>query len=161
MDSDYQQKLDGWLKGDEVAKSFVLTLFSCLHTCDDLTDGDINVPIEQVHRAFWKMLIELPRNPFYAKHFTLLNGALQVAFLNWEIANKLEVSEEANAKAVAFVLRDSYADLVTLCAWILGGEEWARQVGYESRLDAAREGITSYAHNLTGEHRRTTLTGGS
>jgi hypothetical protein len=161
MDEYYRRKLDGWLKGDAQAQQFVLTLFSCLHTCDDLTDGDIDVPTEHVHRAFWKMLIELPRNPFYTKHFALLNGALQVAFLNWEIANGLEVSEEPHAKAISFVLRDSYTDLVTLCAWIIGGEDWAKQVGRESRLDAAREGPLSYLDNLTREHRSAIVKGGA
>ena len=75
------------------------------------------------------------------EHFVLLNGAVQLAYLNWQVANRLELTEEVLAKQVAFVLRSSYTDLITLCAWILGGTDWAIQVGCESRLHASQEEI--------------------
>lgn len=154
MTAEYQHLLSKWLKGHQDAQAMIVLLFDIAHTCDDLTDRDKTVSTAQMQQAFWKALIDLPRNSFYAANFLLLNGALQVAFVNWQIANQMEASADAQAKPVAFVLRSSYTDLITLCAWILGGTEWAMQVGYESRLHASGEGYDAYLARLRTEQRR-------
>ena len=151
----YQQLLRGWLKGHEQAQACIETLFEIVHVCDDLTDRDATLTTARVQEAFQKALIELPRNPFYVANFALLNGALQVAYLNWQIANRMEVSMSPTVLPLAFVLRSSYTDLITLCASILGGTDWAIQVGYESRLHASQEGLEHYTVNLRLERRQT------
>lgn len=150
---EYTKLMQTWLKGDVQAIAFIHTAFTIAHTCDDLTDRDKTVETATMQQAFWLALIELPRNRFYVEHFALLNGTLQTAFLNWQVANRLEQSDSPNAKEVAFILRSSYADLVTLCAWILGGTDWAVQVGIESRLHASSEGMAMYLDRLTKEVR--------
>ena len=155
LTADYQQLLRGWLKGHEQAQACIETLFEIVHVCDDLTDRDAVLTTARMQQAFQLALIELPRNPFYVTHFALLNGALQVAYLNWQIANRMEVSMSPTALPLAFVLRSSYTDLITLCAAILGGTEWAIQVGYESRLHASQEGLEQYTVNLRRERRQT------
>lgn len=157
---EYQRLLLGWVKGNQSAYDCLDMIFEIAHTCDDLTDQDKPVSTAQVQTAFGKAMIDLPRNTFYVTHFALLNGALQVAFLNWQIANQMELSKDEQAKTVAFVLRSSYTDLVTLCAWILGGADWAVQVGYESRIHASGEGMASYLASLTKEARRQQLVEG-
>lgn len=154
MSPDYKNLVHGWLKGHQQACAFIETVFAVLHTCDDLIDRDKAVSAMQIQQSYWMALIDLPRNPFYVEQFPLLNGALQLAFLNWQIANQMEVSESTNSKPIAFVLRSSYVDLITLCAWILGGADWARQVGYAARLQASGEGMERYLHNLRQEHRQ-------
>lgn len=161
MTPDYKQLLTGWLKGHTGAIAFIDLVFSVAHTCDDLTDGDKTITASEVQDSYWKALIELPRNMFYVEHFALLNGALQLAFLNWHIANRLELEDTANAKEIAFILRSSYADLVTLCAWAIGGTEWAKLVGYESRLYTSREGFASYLHSLSNEQRSANIVTGA
>jgi hypothetical protein len=151
---DYTKLMQTWLKGNQEAIAFIHTAFTIAHTCDDLTDRDQTVETATMQQAFWLSLIELPRNRFYVEHFVLLNGTLQTAFLNWQVANRLELTEEVLAKQVAFVLRSSYTDLITLCAWILGGTAWAIQVGCESRLHASYEGFETYQVNLAQEHRQ-------
>ncbi len=157
---EYLRLMEGWLKENAHAISFVHTAFAIAHTCDDLTDRDKSIETETMQQAFWLALIELPRNRFYVEHFALLNGQLQTAFLNWQIANRLEQMDSANAKAVAFILRSSYTDLVTLCAWILGGTDWSVQVGIESRLHASQEGFEQYQTRLTKERRMPYVVGG-
>jgi hypothetical protein len=157
---EYRILLQGWLKGHQEAYTLVLTLFEIAHTCDDLTDRDKTVETSAVQQAFWQALIDLPRNRFYVEHFALLNGAVQTAFLNWQVANCLEVRADPNAKEIAFILRSSYIDLVTLCAWILGGNEWAIQVGVEARLHASQEGFAVYQERLTQEARSPYVVGG-
>jgi hypothetical protein len=157
---DYKLLMHGWLKGQADAIEFIHMAFTIAHTCDDLTDRDQTVETGTMQQAFWLALIDLPRNRFYVEHFALLNGALQTAFLNWQVANRLEQMPEGNAKAVAFVLRSSYTDLVTLSAWILGGTDWSVQVGSESRLHASNEGFDLYAFRLTQERRTPYVLGG-
>lgn len=159
MGPEYRLLLTKWLRGHEEAIEFIDMLFSVLHTCDDLTDRDATVSTAHMQRAFWNVLIELPRNRFYTANFALLNGSLQLAFLNWEIANQMEVTEGPNTKQIAFVLRSSYADLVTLCAWLIGGHDWSIQVGYESRVLAGNEGLDTYRDNLTREGRQPNVIG--
>ena len=157
----YQTHVHTWLKGHTDACAFINTLFDVAHVLDDLTDRDKPVQTKAVHAAFYAMLIDLPRNPFYVQHFTLLNGTLQTAFLNWQIANALEVKEDDAGKDVAFILRSSYADLVTLCAWIIGGHDWAVQVGQEVRLHASNEGKAQYLASLKNEKRSDMMVGGA
>ncbi len=157
---DYTKLMRTWLKDDVHAIAFIHNAFTIAHICDDLTDRDKSVETETMQQAFWLALIELPRNRFYVEHFALLNGTLQTAFLNWQIANRLEHHDSAHAKAVAFILRSSYTDLVTLCAWILGGTDWAIQVGTDSRLHASQEGFDLYQSRLTQERRTPYVVGG-
>jgi len=150
---DYTKLMHTWLKGHAHAIAFVHTVFTIAHTCDDLTDRDKDVETSAMQQAFWLALIELPRNPFYVEHFALLNGTMQTAFLNWQVANRLEQLDSSPAKEVAFILRSSYVDLVTLCAFIIGGTDWALAVGTESRLHASAEGMATYLEHLTHESR--------
>ncbi len=153
MTPEYHALLSTWLKGHALAVDFVERVCTIAHVCDDLTDRDKPVTTAEVQASYWSAMIELPRNMFYVEHFALLNGAMQLAFFNWQIANRMEREDAPNAKEIAYVLRSSYTDLVTLCAWIVGGTEWAQQVGYESRLHAGREGFQGYLAALTHERR--------
>ena len=153
MTKDFQRQVHLWVKGHVQATAFLVTLFDVLHCVDDLTDKDKPVATATIQASFYKALVTLPRNEFYQQHFALLNGALQTAILNWHAANKMEVTDEANTKEVAYVLRSSYNDLITLCAMIVGGEDWAVTVAYECRLRAAKEGFGEYLVSLRNEHR--------
>lgn len=153
MTDEYKILLAGWLKGHAEAIAFIETVYCVIHTCDDLTDRDKTVMTNEVQDSYWHALIELPRNAFYIANFALLNGTLQLAYLNWQIANRMEVDDVLNGKEIAYTLRSSYVDLVTICAWILGGKEWAVQVGYASRLHAGHEGLDAYKVALTRERR--------
>jgi hypothetical protein len=157
---DYTKLIQTWLKGNQEAIAFIHTAFTIAHTCDDLTDRDKPVETATMQQAFWLALVELPRNRFYVEHFALLNGCLQTAFLNWQVANRLEEMHQPTATHVAFILRSSYTDLVTLCAWILGGTDWAVQVGMDSRLHASSEGFDLYQSRLTQEQRSLHIVGG-
>ena len=152
-DTEYRVLLSRWLKGNPSAIAFIEMVCQIAHTCDDLTDQDTNVEVSQIQDTFWKALIELPRNSFYVESFALLNGTVQMAFLNWKIANQLERTNAAQAQEVAFILRSSYIDLVTLSAWIIGVTDWACQVGEEARLETSQEGLDAYRMSLTKERR--------
>lgn len=149
----YRQLLQRWLKGHGAACDFILQLFAVLHVWDDLIDRDKPISTKDVHTALWHALISLPRNRFYAENFSLLNGLLQTAILNWHVANRFEAEDDAVGRHVAFVIRSTYVDLVTMCAWIVGGNDWALTVGYEARKHASSEGMIAYLESLQREHR--------
>jgi len=153
MTPDYRTHLLNWLKGHLDACQFIEDCFQIFHTVDDLVDKDHEVTTKDLIDRFQRALITVPRNPFYQQYFAILNPLMQQAITNWEIANAMEVSDQANSKEIAFILRSSYNDLITMCAEIIGGHAWAIHVGMESRYHAAQEGFELYRIRLTAEHR--------
>ena len=152
----YTQQLHEWLQHEE-AVHFIETTFAIFHTCDDITDGDKQVSVALVQDAFLAALVTLPRNPFYMTHFAQLNTVIHLAIVNWQVANRLETSAVQHGKHLAYVLRSSYVDLVTMCAMILYGTEKATKIAYEARISAAREGFDTYLARLRTEHRSSIL----
>jgi len=157
----YQQLVSYWLKGHAEACQFIDTVFDIAHVLDDLTDRDTPVSTAQVQSAFRSALIDLPRNPFYAQHFATLNAALHMAYLNWLASNELEAEPGEYAKDVPFILRSSYVDLITICACIIGGEDWAVQVAADARVNASNEGKVKYLASLKEEKRRNLIVEGT
>lgn len=126
MDTDQDEFLLHVLKGNVEAAEFCGLIGEITQVIDDLYDGDKVVAPYEIERVFFATLVELPRNPFYARHFALLNPIMQAAFVAWSASNALEHGP-AHDKSLAFVLRDKMTDLVVQCAWIVGGYEWARE----------------------------------
>ena len=153
----YTAHLTHWFKGNLLAVQFIEHITDSLHCWDDLIDRDKPVPAETIHQTFWNLCIALPRNAFYMQNFSVLNGVLQQAILNWHIANKMELTGDELDKQIAFVLRSSYIDLVTACAWCIAGERWALQVGYEARHATSSEGYLVYRERLLHERRSDAL----
>jgi hypothetical protein len=149
----YKERLQAWCKGDASAYQFIDVVFSTLHVWDDLIDKDKPVTTEQIHRLMVDVLIELPRNRFYLTNFAQLNSILHLAIINWHIANAMELTGDALDAHIAFILRSTYVDLVTTVALIVGGQEWAIDIGLQARRHASSEGFTAYLDALTKEHR--------
>jgi hypothetical protein len=147
----FKEQLNQWLKGNQLACQFIEQLTEMAHLWDDLVDRDRPIQPEVIHQAFWDLLIALPRNTFYVQNFALLNSLIQQAILNWHIANTMEGTDDDVDKQIAFILRSSYVDLITACAWILGGEKWAIHVGCEVRRQTSREGYAAYVAHLRAE----------
>ncbi|MGE8565148.1 hypothetical protein D3C85_135010 [compost metagenome] len=140
-----------WFKGNAAAADYVDMVCRIAHLWDDLIDRDKDVPDEDINQGFFEALIRLPRNAFYRSHFDHLNAVLINAVSNWQIATKLERDGGNYEKSIAFVLRSSYADLITQSALIVGGEKWACQVGEEVRKATHGETYDGYIKNLTQE----------
>lgn len=139
------------LQGRQDALAFIFTVTDILHVWDDLIDRDKPVSPEAVHRAFTSALIRLPRDPFYIAHFGLLNPILEMAILNWHISNTYEAGDDEYEHHISYILRSSYSDLATMCARIVGGEAWARQVGPEIHRHWHGEGWAGYRASLAKE----------
>jgi len=146
-----REQLLTWFKGNAAAADYVDMVCRIAHLWDDLIDRDKDVPDEDINHGFFEALIRLPRNTFYRAHFDHLNAVLINAVSNWQIATKLEREGGNYEKSIAFVLRSSYADLITQSALIIGGEKWACQVGEEVRKATHGETYEGYIKNLAQE----------
>jgi len=122
-----------YLKGDQEAVEFILTIHSIAEIWDDLIDRDKPVDPEQINYAFMSALVKLPRNGFYQRNFQLLSPLVEISILDWLTANALEKTKKSQNIIIAYGLRFSALSLTTMAARIIGGVEWARQVNAEFR----------------------------
>lgn len=141
------------VRGNRSAYDFLTTMFQVLHFWDDLIDRDREVVPEEVNRCMWDALVTIPENVFFQQNFSQLMPLLKTAIWNWQAANVMEASQESLDKQIAFVLRSTYVDLVSMCAYIVGGRDWAHEVALEARRQTSSEGFDDYLDALTREKR--------
>lgn len=141
------------VRGNRSAYDFLTTMFQVLHFWDDLIDRDREVVPEEVNRCMWDALVTIPENVFFQQNFGQLMPLLKTAIWNWQAANVMEASQESLDKQIAFVLRSTYVDLVSMCAYIVGGRDWAHEVALEARRQTSSEGFDDYLDALTREKR--------
>lgn len=130
-----REKITAWMKGDEEAAAFIVSVHEIVELWDDLIDRDKTLEPESINTVFHAALITLPRNAFYRRHFLELNPILESAILDWHTANALEARRQGDDLHGAFMLRCGVMALTTMSAKIIGGVMWARQVGMELRSD--------------------------
>jgi hypothetical protein len=141
------------LQGNQAAFDFITQLFEVLHLWDDLIDKDKAVTPEVVNDCFWKALVDIPENRFYQAHFVSILPILKMAILNWHAANAMELTKEESDKHIAFILRSTYVDMVTHCAGLIGGRDWAIKVAEEVRRETSGEGFENYIKATATEKR--------
>ena len=139
------------VKGHQGAIQFLDLITDIAHTWDDLHDKDKAVSDGQVDQAFWNALVELPRNQFYQQNFVALNATVSLAIQNWCASNELEDTLSDDDKEISFITRSGYVDLVILCAVIIGGYDWGREITPALRRYCHSEGLAGYKANLTKE----------
>lgn len=66
--------------------------------------------------------------PFFAAHAHILRPALLQMYLNWSAANALDHGDR-NDVAKAYVLRAGIYGVFHVMAWIVGGHDWAEEIG--------------------------------
>lgn len=146
------ERLLGYLKGNRDAARFVADLFAVLHFFDDVLDQDVEIEPERVYARLFQVLVDLPRNAFYAEHFATLQPLIAVAITNWRVANTYE---NANDKLhIAFILRSDYANILEMCCLIVGGPDWAYEKALEIREWFHDEGFEGYLSNLKTEREK-------
>lgn len=146
-----QKDLLRWMKGDKSAVEYIDMMANIAHIWDDLIDKDNEVSDDEINKLFFDLLVRLPRNVFYRKHFEHMNSILVNAISNWLVATKLEREGGAYETSIAFILRSSYVDLITQAALIVGDQTWACQVGEEVRRMTHGETYDGYIQNLALE----------
>lgn len=139
------------MMGNRSAAMFLAQMVEILHLWDDLIDHDKPVDDKSIHDAFYAALVLLPRNEFYMQNFDHLNPILINAITNWHVANRMEREGDEYQHRIAYILRSSYADLITQSALLVGGPEYANEVGFTNRMNAHKETWEGYIANLAAE----------
>lgn len=147
---DEQQFLAYVLQGQPQAIAFCHRLYATTQVIDDLIDKDRDVSDEELFRAFWDCLFELPINPFYRQHEIYLRPILATGFQDWWDSVKLERAGDNHARHVAFVLRDSLTSVVIQCAYLIGGYDWMQEVSETIRRHAHEDTLSEYMNGLEG-----------
>lgn len=150
--TDQQGKSLELMRGNRAAADFIELIVELLHFWDDLVDRDHALTDDTINDKMFKLFVTLPRNPFYAGNFATLNPVLVNAITNWHIANRFERTEHSEYKLrIAYIVRSSYVDLITQSALLVGGPDWAVEVGEQIRLYAHKETYEGYLSNLNTE----------
>ncbi|MGP3789760.1 hypothetical protein [Pseudomonas sp. B392_1p] len=140
------------LKDHGPAILYCETLFRISQTLDDLIDGDKPISGDDVYRAFWEALIELPSNPFYRQNEPFLRPLMAAAMQDWRDSVSLERAGDHHGRTLAFVLRDQLTGLVVQCAGIVGGFDWMQEIGGEVRRYFHDETLADYLSEFKTGH---------
>jgi len=126
------KNLSYFLKGNIDAMRLIIDIFDLIHIWDDLVDKDKERSNDEINNAFRIALIDIPLNPFYQRYQGHLIPLIMNCILQWEDANEMEKMGDSD-KHQAFMLRASVIQLISYCAFLIGGMEWSRQVGTNIR----------------------------
>ena len=140
-------KLAEWV-GDPYAIAFLHALFDAAEFFDDVIDED--VPLSKAHaiRVLSELLLRLPVNPFFDHYKSQLIPIMTVGLNAWLDANELERGSD-NDKALAYVLRDWYMELLAYVVHLIRGPEYLRTVSVEMRHFFTRhESLDEYKRKL-------------
>ncbi|MFN5348819.1 MAG: class I SAM-dependent methyltransferase [Polaromonas sp.] len=117
------------LHGNQDAIHLVNQWYKVLHLWDDLVDGDKPVTREQINAAFTLALVDIPANPFFRENMAQLLPLLSSGITSWHVANVMERSGNRELLAQAHMHRIQIGSVFVACAEIIGGRDWAIQVG--------------------------------
>lgn len=94
----------------EEAVVFVMKLWESIQFLDDVKDGD---ELKDVDRNIYRVLVELPCDPFFQRNSAAIGPAMAVAFHKWRAANWAE-SQRTDLDR-AYMWRAGFYDVVLLC----------------------------------------------
>ena len=141
------------LKGDADAIRFCNTLHRVLHTWDDVVDGD--APAEAaINAAFRAALVDIPLNPFFARHAAVLCPVLAAGITAWTAANELERGPDREAWRKAHMLRVHVGAVFVLCAELVGGYEWGVLMAPYLYDQVQGDALATYMNELEDKHAR-------
>ena len=126
------EKLFFFLKGDQWAVQLCVDLVYIAHLLDDLIDKDQVRTDQEIIDAFRIALVDIPTNPFYVRHRPNLVPIVLNILLRWQDANVLEQAH-THDKHLAYGHRSGILDIFNICAYLIGGAEWARDQGPDMR----------------------------
>lgn len=133
---------------DPYAIGFVLDIGEIAEVWDDLVDKDKPVSDDRLNNAFTVMLTELPLNPFFDRYKTQLTPLMVAGINAWQDANALERGSD-NDKAMAYVLRDWYVELVMFVIYLTAGRHTMRAASLELRkFFSSHETMQDYVEKL-------------
>ena len=98
------------------AEAWLVDVWDAIQLFDDLEDGDA---IENGNAVLWKVMVDMPLNPFWQAHQMSLIPVMIVQILKWQAANTAELSGAATEQS--YMWRAGYYDLVLLVHYLCFG----------------------------------------
>lgn len=117
-----------WFKDNLDAVDFAHTLWRAVQAWDDIVDEGKS---EEANDLFQWIMFRKEYHPFYAAHGPVLSPVMLSAFLQWQAANVLEKSSDDEDLNKAYMLRAGIYTVYLAMAWIVGGNQWAVEIGPE------------------------------
>jgi len=124
----FKENLNYWLIGNSNAIVFCLDMIKAIHLWDDLIDKDNELKDEEINDVFTFLMVDMPMNPFYAVNQREIAPMMQNIILKWHTANVFEKEKEVNDVDKAYMLRAELYQLFVLCATLIGGRQWGRDM---------------------------------
>ena len=145
----YRKQAGVWdivLKGNQDALFLIDNLGFISQIWDDLIDKDNeDLTTEDINRAFWCALVEIPQNPFFKRYCDELVPIFRSSINAWFDANKLEKTNK-HGVTLAFVLRDLVSEVIHQCSYIIGGYDWMREMSLLIRNTIFDETLEDYTN---------------
>ena len=138
----FKENLNYWLIGNSNAIVFCLDMIKAIHLWDDLIDKDNELKDEEINDVFTFLMVDMPMNPFYAVNQRDIAPMMNTIILKWHTANVFEKEKEVNDVDKAYMLRAELYQLFVLCATLIGGREWGRDMSvsiWRSYIESAKE----------------------
>ena len=124
----FKENLNYWLIGNSNAIVFCLDMIKAIHLWDDLIDKDNELKDEEINDVFTFLMVDMPMNPFYAVNHREIAPMMNTIILKWHTANVFEKEKEVNDVDKAYMLRAELYQLFVLCATLIGGRQWGRDM---------------------------------
>lgn len=124
----FKENLNYWLIGNSNAVSFCLDMIKAIHLWDDLIDKDSKLEDEEINDVFTFLMVDMPMNPFYVLNQRDIAPMMNTIILKWHTANVFEKEKKVNDVDKAYMLRAELYQLFVLCATLIGGREWGRDM---------------------------------
>lgn len=119
--------------GNKSAEAYLRRLFFIVRLVDDFYDGDIEVKKEDILKAFFILIGELPTNIFYKENADTLTGIHIIGFNTWQDANVWEKDDNELKRIYAHVIRDFICELFSMVAFLTGGQKAMKKTSLKVR----------------------------
>jgi len=137
-----------WIQ-DTHAVNFIKIIGDAAELWDDLIDQDKPILKNDVNNVFVALTTVLPLNPFFDAYKTQLIPIMITGINTWHDATALEKGSD-NDKAIAYVLRDWYVELVMYVVYLARGYDAMRDVSAGARkFFGQHESLQDYMEKLS------------
>jgi hypothetical protein len=120
---------------DPEALEFLTLVLNAIEVWDDIIDQDNRVTPDDINNVFSQLLLKLPANEFYQRHYTALAGMIVVMITSWHTSNADHSTDESQAHA--YTLRKEFINLVVLCVALTSNFADARAASLRGWTDSA------------------------
>lgn len=125
------EKLQEWIQ-DPYAIRFIVDFADTCELFDDMIDRDKPLEDDHIVRVLFKVLTEIPLNPFFDRFKSQLIPIIVTGINAWLDSTALENGSD-NDKVFAYVLRDWYMEFVAYVVYLTRGRDYMRDTSMEIR----------------------------